>query len=277
MNNFTFKDLYNVYLSCCADITIGSRKYAAGEVFVSFDKLQIGNFKALVDWKSANGGFDNRAQVLWEDDKGIAIDFSQGVMNKEQFALMTGSKYREVISSLADKPVKRFFVIGTDSQYLDMLTYDDKWVITFKDLTEIKQNLVVKDKDGNIISVTTTEEEPFYKINLTPTETTDYFPLTVYYEDIVKATSEFVFGKPQKQAFFEMQAMTTFVDDRTGEKTQQLIEIPKLQITSELKTSVGAKANPVVGTFSALALPVGDRVHKRIMTLTDLPDSVAFI
>ena len=277
MNNFTFKDLRDVYLTAYSEIKLGDRTYAPGEVFVSFDKLQIANFKALKDWRSANGGFDNRAQVMWETDKGIAITFSQGVMNKTQFALMTGSKYRDYTQSGATKNVKRFFVIDTSSQYLDMITSKDEWTITLPDTTESKENLVVKDNVGSIIAVSAETTDKGYIITLPVTETTEYFPITVAYEDIINSSIEYTFGLPQKQTFYSLQGATSFVDDKTGDKIQQLIEIPKLQITSELKMNVGSKANPVVGTFTGIALPVGDRVHKRIMTLEELPDSVAFI
>ena len=277
MENFTFKDLQNVSLAAHSPITFGDRTYQPGEICVTFDKIQISNFKELKDWRSANGGFDNRAHVMWETDKGIAITFSQGVMNRTQFALMTGSKYRDYTNTNKTRNVKRFLVIDTASQYLDMLSSGEEWYINIPDTTEQKENFVVKDVFGNVILASFQETDKGLKVILPKTETTEYFPISVAYDDIVPTTATFTFGMPSGKTFYTLQGFTTFVDDKTGDKTLQLIEIPKLQITSELKMSVGAKANPVVGTFSALALPIGDRVHKSIMVMEEMPESVAFM
>lgn len=273
MEQFTFKDIHNVCLTPLSDMTIGKRIYKAGEICTCFDKLQIANFKELKDWTIAHGGYEDRARVLWEKDQGIIINFTQGVMTPAQFALMTGSRYKEPFNNT--KEVKRFVVIDVGSQYLNMLE-DDDWTITLPDRTR-KYDLVVKDIFGNEIQTDIKDSTTSLTFTIPKTEDTNYFPLTVQYIDIIPETSVYEFGKPQKQTFYSLQGEVIFVEDDTGDKTKYLLEIPKLQITSELKISIGAKANPVVGTFSAMAFPVGDRVNKEVMNLIELPDSVAFL
>jgi hypothetical protein len=70
-NEFGLKELYDLTLKATYPIEMAGRKFEPGEVIARFDKIQIANFKEITKRVSANGGYDNRAHVIWEDPKEI--------------------------------------------------------------------------------------------------------------------------------------------------------------------------------------------------------------
>ena len=84
-NNIGFKELYEVSLKATYPIEMGDRIIEIGETIAVFDKIQIGNFEEKKNFFSANGGYDNRAHIWWEETKEIRLNFSQGVFSKSHF------------------------------------------------------------------------------------------------------------------------------------------------------------------------------------------------
>ena len=82
-NNIGFKELYEVSLKATYPIEMGDRRIEIGETVAAFDKIQIANFEEKKNFISANGGFDNRARVWWEETKEIRVSLAQGVFSKE--------------------------------------------------------------------------------------------------------------------------------------------------------------------------------------------------
>jgi hypothetical protein len=98
MNNseFGLKELTDLTLKATYPIEVAGRIFEPGEVIARFDKIQIANFKELSSRVSANGGFDNRARVIWEDPKEIQLSFTQGIFSSVQFALLSNSRLVQV-------------------------------------------------------------------------------------------------------------------------------------------------------------------------------------
>lgn len=90
-NNFGLKELYEVSLKATYPIEVKGRKIEIGETVAQFDRIQIADFVENKSFISANGGFDNRAHVWWEETKEIKVNLSQGVFSKMQLALMTNA------------------------------------------------------------------------------------------------------------------------------------------------------------------------------------------
>ena len=76
MDNFSFKELYDVVLKTTLDIEIAGRKFEKGETIASFDKIQLANFKEIKEHVVARGGFANLPKVFWDTTKGINLSFS---------------------------------------------------------------------------------------------------------------------------------------------------------------------------------------------------------
>ena len=66
-------------------------------------------------------------------------------------------------------------------------------------------------------------------------------------------------GQRLIDGYLEFEGKTRVKDDITGQEITGLIKISKLKLMSELSIRLGAQANPVVGTFSAVGVPVGGR------------------
>jgi hypothetical protein len=81
-NELNFKELYSVSLKSTYPIEVNGETIEAGETIAFFDKIQIANFQEIKSFVSANGGYDNRELVWWEETKEIKINFSQGVFSK---------------------------------------------------------------------------------------------------------------------------------------------------------------------------------------------------
>ena len=69
------KELYEVSLKATYPIEINGVKFEEGETIARFDKIQLGSFNQIKNFISANGGFDNRARVIWETTKEIDLNF----------------------------------------------------------------------------------------------------------------------------------------------------------------------------------------------------------
>lgn len=68
---FGLKELYEVSLKATYPIEIKGRTIEVGETIAVFDKIQLANFTENKRFISANGGFDNRPRVWWEETKDI--------------------------------------------------------------------------------------------------------------------------------------------------------------------------------------------------------------
>ena len=88
MEQFSMKELYDVSLKSTYPMRIGNRTIEIGEKIAVFDKIQLANFNEIKRYQSANGGFDNRGLVYWEDTKEIRFDFRQGIFSKSSRLLI---------------------------------------------------------------------------------------------------------------------------------------------------------------------------------------------
>ena len=70
-SEFGLKELYEVSLKATYPIEVKGRIVEVGETIALFDKIQVANFQEIKKFVSANGGFDNRPRVWWEETKEI--------------------------------------------------------------------------------------------------------------------------------------------------------------------------------------------------------------
>lgn len=91
MNNFGFKELYDVSLKATYPIELEGRIIEAGETIAVFDKIQLATLNEKKSSVSANGGYDNRSLVIWEETNEVQLRFTQGVFSRTLFALMSNS------------------------------------------------------------------------------------------------------------------------------------------------------------------------------------------
>ena len=255
-NNIGFKELYDVSLKTTYPIETSDRKIEVGETIAVFDKIQIGNFEERKNFISANGGFDNRAHVWWEETKEIRVNLAQGVFSKSQFALMANAN---------------FLVNDGDSTILinrrEILETNEKGIATSK--YPINEPVFVYNKEtGEKITNFTYNEN-----NLILNQS--YLEIVVdYYYNYDNGYTIFSIGRTLTNGYLSLEGKTRVKDDITGQVTTGIIKIPKLKLLSNLSMRLGQDAIPLVGRLDAVAVPTGERGQKKVMELIFLNDDI---
>ena len=236
-----FKELYDVYLKLTYPVEIGGKYFEEGEIVAKFDKILVAGLNQVSNYTSANGGFDNRAHVYWETTKEVQFSFSQGVFSKTQFALLSNSRLLNIQQGEQ--------IIITKSEMLE--TKEDGTV----ELSEepIDKIFIYNASNGQKI-------DNFTLKNKTISLKESYLEIVVNYQYAYTNGAKVAqIGKLLIGGFLELEGKTRVKDDITGHEVTGLIKIPKLKLMSDLSMRLGTKANPMVGTFKAVGVPVGSR------------------
>ena len=255
-NKLSFKELYSVSLKTTSTIEVNGRKVETGETIALFDSIQIANFQEVKQVASANGGYDNRALIVWENTKELKLNLTQGVFSKAQFALMVNSKLTTVPSTEIYLIPERE-VVETDElgiAYLKrknagiMFVYDQKTGEKITNYEASGNMIVMSDKYRSII--------------------VDY----QYEYDSGYQTLQI--GRPFTAGFLSLTGKMRIKDDTTGKVVTGIIKIPKLRLMSDLSMRVGSDAIPQVGRLDAVAVPEGARGQQKVMEIIFLNDDI---
>ena len=257
MEQFSMKELYDVSLKSTYPMEIGKRQIGIGEKIAVFDKIQIANFLEIKKNITANGGFDNRARVFWEDTKEIQLSFTQGIFSKEQFSLMYNSK----------------LITPTNEETNGIM-------ISKREFKESDENgeFSLKEKPQKIFiyKKANYEKIPYEKISDKIYKISEpYLDLVIDYDyEYTNNIQEMIIGRQLINGYLELEGKTRYKDDITGHTHTGILKIPKLKLMSNLSIKLGEKANPVVGNFSAIGVPVGTKGNKKVMELIFLEDDI---
>ena len=255
-NNVGFKELYEVSLKTTYPIEISGRKIEVGETIAVFDKIQIGNFEEKKNFISANGGFDNRARVWWEETKEVRVNLTQGVFSKSHLALMTNAKYVEN-EGQSFVSINRREEVETNDEGKAIVKYP------------VSAPVFVYDKKTGqkLTDFTYTDNTIITSLNYTEI-------IVDYYYNYDNKYSIFSFGRGLTNGYLSLEGKTRVKDDITGQITTGIIKIPKLKLLSNLSMRLGQDAVPLVGRLDAIAVPTGERGHKKVMELIFLNDDI---
>ena len=257
-NEFGLKELTDLTLKVTYPIEMAGRIFEPGEVIARFDKIQLANFKEVTSRVSANGGFDNRSHVIWEDPKEIKLSFTQGIFSARQFALLSNAR-------LIDKQDEEGIIISghysgeSDEEgkilvgkagISDVFVYDAK---TYEKITpksiDFKNGKIVIDFQYKDVEV-----DFNYR----------------YYEKVTSC----ILGRKLIQGYLQLEGKSRVKDDITGKTRTVILRIPRLKLVSDLTMRLGREATPVLANFNAIGLPTGERGNKQIMELLFLSDDI---
>ena len=257
-NEFGLKELYELTLKVTYPIEMAGRIFEPGEVIARFDKIQLANFKEVTSRISANGGFDNRSHVIWEDPKEIQLSFTQGIFSARQFALLSNARLVDVqgedgilISYHYSGESNEKGKILVDKQDIsDVFVYDAK---TYEKITpksvDFKNGEIVIDSEYRNVEV-----DFNYR----------------YYNKVTSC----VLGRKLIQGYLQLEGKSRVKDDITGKTRTAILRIPRLKLVSDLTMRLGREATPVLANFNAIGLPTGERGNKQIMELLFLNDDI---
>lgn len=257
-NEFGLKELTDLTLKVTYPIEMAGRIFEPGEVIARFDKIQLANFKEVTSRVSANGGFDNRSHVIWEDPKEIQLNFTQGIFSARQFALLSnaclidkqdeeGITISGHYSGESDEEGK---ILVGKAGISDVFVYDAK---TYEKITpksiDFKNGKIVIDFQYKDVEV-----DFNYR----------------YYEKVTSC----ILGRKLIQGYLQLEGKSRVKDDITGKTRTVILRIPRLKLVSDLTMRLGREATPVLANFNAIGLPTGERGNKQIMELLFLSDDI---
>ena len=252
---FSFKDLEKVSLKATYNIEIGNKQFVPGETLAFFDRIQVATLSEEKDIRVAEGGYENRAHVFWDTTKDLTLRFSQGVFSQEHFALLTNARLVEQIGvpiSITEQEIKET---------------DETGIITLNH-APVGEIFVYNKGTGARITNFTIDGAT---LNLT----TPYLEVLVRYTyNYINQTFDYKIGQRLVNGFVELEGRTRIKDDVSGQVVTGIIKIPKMKLLSELSIRLGEQANPVVGQFDALCVPVGSRGNTKVGDFIILGDDI---
>lgn len=257
-NEFGLKELIDLTLKATYPIEMAGRKFEPGEVVARFDKIQIANFKEITSRVSANGGYDNRAHVIWEDPKEIQLNFTQGIFSARQFALLCNS--RLVFQQPEECILVPVHFKGETNEHglieVGKTNISNVFVYDAKTFERIIPTAIDLEK-GKIMV-----ERPFTDVEVD----FDYC-----YQN--GGTSCYL-GRKLIEGYLQLEGKSRVKDDITGKTRTAILRIPRLKLVSDLTMRLGREATPVLANFNAIGLPVGGKGSKKIMELLFLNDDI---
>ena len=256
-NEFSLKELYDVRLKATYPIEIGNCKFAPGETIAFFDKLTLANFQEIQQVASAKGGYGNQGKVFWTTTKEVQLVFHQGIFSRTQFALMTNAKLLKFSSEAIPISCREThdIEIGGDCKIelrqepLNLFCYDENY-----------QAISPKSCTGRFVVFNQEDEGKTVIIDYEYNYTNGHQKATI--------------GRELISGFISLEGKTRVKDDITGQTKTGIIKIPKLKIMSSLSMVLGTNANPVVGSFQAIGLPVGAKGNTTVMEIDFLNDDI---
>lgn len=254
MEEFSFKELYDVSLKATYPFDYCGRHFETGETIVIFDKITIANLNEIKNTISARGGFNNANLVTWDTTKEIRFNFTQGVFSKLQFALLNNSKMLQAGSANKITVSKR-----------ETSNSDDKGEIQLK---YPPKNIYIYDENFVKLNYEKVNENTFYIYEPFKKVIVDY---SFEYENSGKIMK---LGQQLISGYLELEGKTRYKDDESGHVKTGIIKIPRLKLMSELSIRLGEYASPAVGNFSGVGYPVGARGNQTVMEMYFLEDDI---
>ena len=241
-NQFGMQELYSVQLKATYPMEINGIQIAAGEVVAAFDKIMMSRFDEINRQVAAQGGYYNRKLVIFERTEGVNLAFTQGIFSKSQFGLMNNSKILQLNTQTTPFLISQRDEVETDENGVIELTHApiDNWIFIY--------NKETGEKITGAQMVDATHIA-------TPLVYTDV--IVDYTYEYSNTVTTAVIADPFMEGYLSLEGRTRFKDDITGETHTAIIKIPRLRITSKMSLSLGENAQPVVGIFEGVAMPMG--------------------
>ena len=267
MNYFGVKELYGVALKCTSNMEINNEWFEEGEPILFFDKIQIAYLDEQKRRVTAKGGYGNQALVKWEDTTGMGIQLSEGVISKTGLSILSNSKILSKDKTVIYIPYSETLEsIKEDGQYYLHLRHNiSKSPYVYRNGEKITNfNYGNFNSKGKILINNIDDEAeiepPIY---------------TVYYDYKYEGNTEnLCIGQRLVRGFLSLTGRMRLKDDQSGKETTCLIEIPKVELMSDLTMRLGSGVNPYIYGFNLQAHPVGERGNQYVCKFTMLNEDI---
>lgn len=256
MNNFGFKELYDVSLKTTYSIELDGRTIEVGETIAVFDKIQLATLTERSDVHSANGGYDNRSLIWWEETKDVSLRFTQGVFSKRLFALMSNSTLIKPVENQVI-PINLREALETNEKGQAIAKH-----VIIEPVFVYDAKTGEKITDVSINAQTINTSKPYQDI------------IVDYWYNYIGSSSIMVVGRNLTNGYLSLSGKTRVKDEITGQVKTGIINIPKLKLMSDLSMRLGENATPIMGQMDAVAIPVGNRGNKKVMEILFLEEDI---
>lgn len=258
-NQFGMQELYSVQLKATYPMEINGKSIAAGEVVAAFDRIMMSRFDEINRQAAAQGGYFNRKLVIFERTEGVNLAFTQGIFSKSQFGLMNNSKLLTLDTKNEAFKISQRDELETDEDGIIELTHvpADTWIFIY-----------VKETGEKVTGAQMLDEIHIQ----TPLVYTDV--IVDYTYEYTNTVTTAVLADPFMEGYLSLEGRTRFKDDITGETHTAIIKIPKLKITSKMSLTLGENAQPVVGVFEGVAMPIGKTHQLNALEVFFLEDDI---
>ena len=255
MENYSFKELYDIKIKSLFPMSVGNRHFEEGEVLLAFDKVDIANITEKAQEKTAKGGYDARSFINWEEKQEIDFVFSQGIFNQQQLAFLWNS-HLIITNGGAQTILSKRETIETNEDGI------------FELIQTPCGKMFCYDKDFSKLDYEKKDEKTF-KI------AEPYKDIIVDYEySYTNEASNIVIGRNLYNGYVSLEAKTRIVEDITGNIKTAILKIPRLQINSNLNVALGINRPPLTALFTAKAYPIGKHQQKKIIDFIVLSDDI---
>lgn len=257
MQEFGFKELYDVVIKTTYPIEINNKQLEVGEVIAYFDSINISNFQEIKNLVSAKGGYNNESHVWWDSTKEVDFSFSKGIFSKTQLALLINSKIVTRNSNI--KPI----IIHNRE-----LKESDENCLIILDKSPCSKIFVYDEATGDKVNYTSIDNNT---IQLCCPYTNVIIDYDYRYEN---QATELMIGRQFTNGYLELQGKTKIKEEGSGRVKTGIIHIPKLKLVSNLTMRLGDDASPIMTNFEAIGCPVGEKGKRTFMEIYFLDENI---
>ena len=257
MDRFSgMKELYDVSLRLNAPLEIGNKKYDINESILNFKTAEIAQIDEAKKNVQARGGYHNNPLVNWEIDKEMSFAISNGVLSPISWSLLSNSKLKEPVIKSVQYNEELHVIEEGEYCYVDLKYYPNscnqlmgiqpnpelepmpmgrrpelmlkplppsktKWIFVY----DIETGKRIRDFEIY-------RNRIYFKENIRRVEI-DY---TFNYEDKIRTIEV---GNRLLNGFLRLTGKMSVKDEKSGEVTTAILEMPKIKLSSSLSMRLG--------------------------------------
>ena len=252
---YGIKEVYDCIIKTTYNIEINNHRYLKGEPIICFDKLQIIDFNEVKKRVSANGGYNNKNLISWENTEEVQVTFSQGILSKMHLAFL-GNSYTEQSENIEVPYVETKEILDNFIELKYPPIKDTIFIYDLNNNSKINNYRV----ENNII---------FFNDVIKP-----YTLIQIFYDFLYDNGNKIIIGKELFKGYLEFSAKTKLKDDTTGKIVTGIFKIPKIKIMSNFSITLGNDASPAVGNFKISGFPIGSKGSEKTLELFLLKDDI---
>lgn len=276
--NFGAKEMYDINLRTVTPVEILGRKYEINESLINFKTAEICDIQQTSTDKAATGGYGNEPLVWWETDKQTTFRLQNGVLSPIGSALLSNSKLIKSSSKSLSYFEELQVIENNNTRYIDLKYIPNfpsrlgaqpnpnneplpmgrrpeldlkplpisktKWIFCYNadGGDRIKEFIV----DGNRLYF----KDDYRKVRV------DY---TFDFEDSIQTLE---IGNRLCNGFLKLDGKINIKNEKTGEVTTALIEMPKIKLSTNLTINLGKDYTySTVSNFNFVGFP--DETRRR--------------